>query len=85
MLILFILILPALLQSLLKLSPVGLFLMQIDPVACCFKMMTDILTDKVPFLSLIGYLIPMLVFAALSVIFLVYASKRISLKGGEAI
>lgn len=85
MLVLLVLAFPAFLQSLLKLSPIGLFFMQIDPVACCFKMMNVLLTDKVPFLSMISYIIPMLVFAALAVALLVYASKRVSLKGGRAV
>lgn len=85
MLILLVLAFPAFIQSLLKLSSMGLFFIQITPVSCCFKMMTSILIEKASFLSIIGYTIPLLLFAALAVSLLAYTSKRISLKGGKAI
>jgi ABC-2 type transport system permease protein len=37
MLILLILTFPAFVQSVFKLSPVGVFFLKIDPIACCFK------------------------------------------------
>ncbi|ABX41843.1 ABC transporter permease [Lachnoclostridium phytofermentans] len=85
MLILLILAFPAFIQSLFKLSPVGLFFIQIDPVVCCLKMMTAILIDKTSIFSLAGYMIPLVVFAALAIALLVHTSKRVSLKGGKTI
>ncbi len=85
MLILLVLTFPAFIQSLFKLSPAGLFLMKIDPVTCSFKMMTDLLLNKASFLSILGYIIPLLAFAALSIALLLYSSKKISLKGGKAL
>lgn len=81
MLILLILTFPAFVQSVFKLSPVGVFFLKIDPIACCFKMMTAMLIDKASIFSLSGYMIPLLVFAALAIALLVYTSKRVALKG----
>lgn len=83
LLILLILVFPAFLQSLFKLSPAGMFLIRFDPVACCFKMMSAILVEKASILSVTGYIIPLLVFAALAIALLLQASKKVSLKGGE--
>ncbi len=43
--------------------------------------MTAMLIDKASIFSLSGYMIPLLVFAALAIALLVYTSKRVALKG----
>lgn len=80
-LIMIILTLPAMLQGILKLSAVGIFILKIDLVACCFTMMAKILTDRLPFWTLGGYIFPLVLFAIVPVILLYFASERIALKG----
>jgi ABC-2 type transport system permease protein len=81
MLILLILTFPAFVQSIFKLSPLGVLFLKIDPVASSFNMMTAMLTDKASILSMTGYMISLLAFAAFAIALLVHTSKRVSLKG----
>lgn len=81
MLILLILTFPAFVQSIFKLSPIGVLFLKIDPVACCFNMMSVMLIDKATILSMTGYMIPLLVFAGLAIALLVRTSKKVALKG----
>lgn len=80
-LIMIILTLPAMIQGIFKLSAVGLFILKIDPVACCFNMMTRMLTDRASFWTLGNYILPLLLFAAVSLGALYFVSERIALKG----
>jgi ABC-2 type transport system permease protein len=80
-LVMIVLTFPAMIQGLFKLSPLGLFILKIDPVACCFNMMGKILTDKAPLLSLGGYIFPLVLFAVVSVALLAGISGKIALKG----
>lgn len=80
-LVMIVLTFPAMIQGLFKLSPLGLFILKIDPVACCFNMMGKLLTDKVSFLSLGAYILPLVLFAAVCMGLLVWLSGRIALKG----
>lgn len=80
-LIMIILTFPAIIQGIFKLSPFGLFILKIDPVACCFNMMADMLTNGLSFLSLGKYIIPLVLFAAAAIAALVLLSKKVALKG----
>lgn len=80
-LIMIVLTFPAMIQGIFKLSPIGLFILKIDPVACSFNMMSKLLTDRVPLFTLGEYIIPLLVFAAVSLLALIAVSKNIALKG----
>lgn len=80
-LIMIVLTFPALIQGIFKLSPIGLFILKIDPVACCFNMMSKMLTDKIPFFSLGNYILPLVIFAAVCVAAMAWFSRKIALKG----
>lgn len=80
-LIMIVLTFPAMIQGIFKLSPIGLFILKIDPVACSFNMMSKLLTDRAPLFTLGEYIIPLLVFAAVSLLALIAVSKNIALKG----
>lgn len=80
-LILIILTFPAFLQSILKLSAIGRFFLKIDPIACCFNMMQRMLVDRAAVFSLMQYLLPLVLFAAIGLALMVWASGKISLKG----
>lgn len=72
---------PAVLKGLFQLSGLGLALLKIDPVACCFDMMSKLLTDRVPFWSLWNYILPLALFAAVCIGILLLCSRKIALKG----
>ena len=80
-LVMIVLTFPAMIQGLFKLSPLGLFILKIDPVACCFNMLGRVLTDKAPFSSLGGYVLPLALFAAVCLALLAWVIGRIALKG----
>jgi len=80
-LIMIVLTLPALMQGIFKLSVVGLTILKVDPVACCFNMMTKMVTEKVSVFALGGYILPLILFAAVSLVILYFASEKIALKG----
>ena len=80
-LIIIVLTFPAMIQGLFKLSPFGLLILKIDPVACCFDMMGKLLTDKAAFSSLWSFILPLVLFAVLSLALLNWASDKIALKG----
>lgn len=42
---------------------IGVFILKTDPVACCFHMMSKMLTDKVSFFSLGNGILPLVLFA----------------------
>lgn len=80
-LILLVLTFPAFLKGILKLSAVGRFFLSIDPIACCFNLMEKMLVDQVSVFSLMQYVLPLLVFAAIGIALLVWGSGKVSLKG----
>lgn len=80
-LIIIILTFPTMIQGIFKLSPIGLFILKIDPVACCFNMISKLLTDRVSFLTLGAYILPLLAFAAICLLALIATSSKIALKG----
>ena len=80
-LIMFVLTLPALMQGIFKLSIVGKTILKIDPVACCFNMMSQILTFHSPVSALMGYILPLVIFAVACVALLYVFSDQIALKG----
>lgn len=80
-LIMFVLTLPALMQGIFKLSIVGKTILKIDPVACCFNMMSQMLTFHQSIGSLMGYVIPLVLFAVASVVLLYFTGNQIALKG----
>ncbi len=80
-LIMFVLTLPALMQGIFKLSIVGKTILKIDPVACCFNMMSQILTFHSPVISLMKYILPLVIFAMVCVALLYVISNQIALKG----
>lgn len=80
-LVMIVLTFPAMIQGIFKLSPVGTFILKIDPVACCFNMMSKMLTDRAAFLTLGGYILPLVIFAVLCLAAMVAASRMIALKG----
>ena len=80
-LILIIMTFPAFVQGLFKLSAVGRALLAIDPVACAFNMMNAMLIKQTPFMSLGNYILPLIVFIVISFVLLVWASKKVALKG----
>lgn len=82
-LIMIVLTLPAMIQGIFKLSAVGTFILKIDPVACCFDMMTRMLTDKASFFTLGNYILPLILFAVVSLGLLNFASSKIALKGEQ--
>lgn len=82
-LIMIMLTMPPLLKSFLKLSTIGNFILKIDPVACSFNMMEQMLTNKVSFFSLGKYIIPLVIFDIVTVVILYFASNKISLKGEQ--
>lgn len=80
-LIMFVLTLPALMQGIFKLSIVGKTILKIDPVACCFNMMSQMLTFHQPITALFGYIVPLVIFAAASIGILYLTGNQIALKG----
>lgn len=80
-LIMIILTFPAFVQGLFKLSPVGTFLLKFDPMASCFNMMTSVLMDRKPFISQLNHILPLILFTLIGVIFMVWSSKKVALKG----
>lgn len=80
-LIMIVLTFPAMVQGIFKLSPIGTFILKIDPVACCFNMMAKMLTDRVSFFALGSYILPLAAFAIVCVAMLIFASGKIALKG----
>lgn len=80
-LMMIILTFPAFVQGLFKLSPIGTFLLKIDPMAGCFNMMSAILMDRRSFLSQMNNIIPIVVFMVIGVGFMIWTSKKVALKG----
>lgn len=80
-LILMVLTLPAFVQSLLKLSAIGRAFVAIDPMANCFNLMPPLLTDGLGLGAVINFIWPQLIFCALALALMVWASGRVSLKG----
>ncbi|MBO5487213.1 MAG: ABC transporter permease subunit, partial [Eubacterium sp.] len=80
-LIMIVLTLPALIQGIFNLSAVGTFILKLDPVACCFNMMTKMLTDRASVFTLGNYIFPLVLFALISLGLLYAASGKIALKG----
>lgn len=72
---------PAVLKGLFQLSGLGLAILKINPVACCFDMMSKLLTDKHPFWSLRNYILPLVLFAAVCIGLMLLCSRKIALKG----
>lgn len=72
---------PALIKGLFTLSPLGLTILKIDPIACCFDMMDAVLAEKQPFFSQWNYILPLLGFAAVTVALMLCCGKSIALKG----
>lgn len=80
-LILMVLTLPAFVQGLLKLSAVGRVFLILDPMANCFNLMPPLLTDGLGLGSVLKFIWPQLIFCVLALALMVWASKRVSLKG----
>ncbi len=80
-LVMVVLTFPAMIQGLFKLSPVGLAILKIDPVACCFNMMGKLLADNAALFSLGSYILPLVLFAAACLALMAFASRKIALKG----
>ena len=79
-LIMTVLTVPPLIQGLFKLSPIGTAILKLDPIACCFDMMGKLL-EKQPFFSLWVYILPLVAFAAITIIAMLACSEKIALKG----
>jgi ABC-2 type transport system permease protein len=78
--ILLIIAVPAFLKSLLKASTVGMLVMKTNPVSCGFNMMSKILTEQVSIFTLWNLIIPLIAFAIISILFLIFTTNRIALK-----
>ena len=76
-LILLILMFPASIQGLFKLSPIGTFFLKIEPMSNFFNMMNSMIMDKVSFLAQMQYIIPIILFTIISVVFMVATSKKL--------
>lgn len=80
-LLMIVLTFPALIQGIFKLSPIGIFILKIDPVACSFNMMAKMLTDRISFFALGSYILPLTLFAVVCVVLMIACSNKIALKG----
>ena len=79
--VLILFVFPAMAPGIFSMSPAGSALLNADPVYSWFTMMGKYLTEKANLSSLVGYFIPILVFAAVSIVLLAVSSRKISLKG----
>lgn len=72
---------PAFIEGVLKVTAVGKVINRVGPIANSFKMMSALIIEHRSFAYTMQYLFPILVFLALSVLFLAFAISKITFKG----
>lgn len=75
--------LPSLLSTSIKKAGFGAVIEKISPLSNTFNLMKAVIIEKQGFAGMTKFIIPILIFAVLSYMFLIYGTKKIAFKGGE--
>lgn len=72
---------PAFIAGVLQSTTLGAVINKIGPISNAFKLMSAMIVERQSFSYMITYLVPISIFLVLSLIFFVFSTKQITLKG----
>ena len=75
--------LPSLLSTPIKKVGFGAIIEKISPISNTFNLLKALIIEKQSLIGMLKFIIPLLIFSALSYGFLVFGTKKIAFKGGE--